>query len=101
MELKSKKIPQHRQAIAKAASIEAAIRPSVPETHDTPKRATVGVSKGATVSLSSTAPAMNGGKDIVVAPDTSDDYEGCKITKNKRFQYDDDVRMVKDLDRWG
>lgn len=31
----------------------------------------------------------------------NDDYEGCKIVRAKKSQYDADVRAVADLDRWG
>lgn len=31
----------------------------------------------------------------------ADDYESGKVTKGKCKKYDDEVKMVQDLDRWG
>ena len=33
--------------------------------------------------------------------EVAEDYETCKVSKSKKSQYDADVRMVQDLDRWG
>lgn len=103
MELKAKKAAQHRQAIAQAASMQTG-RPG-PETNDKSKKAVSGSGKGSGIeALSNSFTAsttLNNGKEVVLTPDASDDYEGSKVNRHKRNLHDEDIRMVQDLDRWG
>lgn len=106
--IKAKKPAQHRQAIAAAASMQqSALRPpgsstlqSAPETTTSPKPSLAPLSAGK-ASMTASMASGAGGRDIVIAADPNDDYEQSKVSKHKRNQFDDDVRMVADLDRWG
>lgn len=105
--MKAKKAAQHRQAIAAAASLQTGLKPgtipplsSAPETTEFTKKSPPG---GKTIpsNLNQSSTTLTPGKDVAILPDQSDDYEASKVNKMKKSQYDDDIKMVQDLDRWG
>ena len=36
-----------------------------------------------------------------ITNNTADDYEAAKVSKNRRSAHEEEIRMVRDLDRWG
>lgn len=41
------------------------------------------------------------GTSSVCDTNVADDYEGGKVNRRRGSKYEDDIQMVKDLDRWG
>jgi hypothetical protein len=106
--MKSTKAAPHRKAIQEAAAII-----SNPATNN---NSTMGSIKNSTINNSSTKKPKSGTNGGVsdstdlsqisfttgpVSDPMNDDYEGNKVGKSKKNQYDAEIKMVQDLDRWG
>lgn len=86
---KSKKLAHHRKVIEEAAKL------SIDKLDSTTSQ--VSLNKSGIGMISNTSNDSN-----TLVPDPFEDYESGK-TKNKKNQssLEDDIKMVKDLDRWG
>jgi flagellar basal body rod protein FlgB len=89
----SKKSAPHRKAIAEAAQL-APITQKPGATKPTALNNTKALSKSVDLGGSDN----NGGN---ATNDVNEDYETAKVVKNKKSQYEADIKMVQDLDRWG
>ncbi len=88
------KAAPHRKAIQEAGKIAAATAQKPALSSNPLVNAHTSNNKNNTMdSLANTTGA--------IALDGNEDYETCKVNKSKKAQYDADVRMVQDLDRWG
>ena len=72
---------RHRQAIAEAANLNSL--------------------NSATNGLSLVDNQSSSNNNDSLSSMQNDDYESGKVTKQKRANYQEEVNMVKDLDRWG
>lgn len=80
--MKAKKAAQHRQAIATAAKMQ--------------------IGGGTQNSTSGRSENNNNSDNFTVSPDlAAEDYDNAKVSKAKKQQYEEDVRLVKELDKWG
>ncbi len=88
----SKKAAPHRKAIAEAAQLAPiAQKPGAPS-----KSATMNPKMSKSIEVGGNSDNNGSGSGDVV-----EDYETAKVNKSKKAQYEADIRMVQDLDRWG
>lgn len=83
----SKKVPPHRKAIQEASKITGP-----------------GTTSNSATATSTQSPAPSGqtqGSFSLSQAEVNEDYETSKVNKSKKAQYDADIAMVKELDRWG
>ncbi len=90
-----KKAAPHRKAIAEAASLSP---PNPGSSKNLTKPGRTGGNNNATADHNNNT--MSGAASLTAA-ETNDDYETSKVNKSKKAIYDDDIRAVQDLDRWG
>ncbi len=89
----SKKAAPHRKAIAEAAQLAPiAQKPGAPS-----KSSTINPKTSKSTEFGGNSD-NNGGSGT---GDVAEDYETAKVNKSKKAQYEADIRMVQDLDRWG